>query len=82
LEQALHKTVRVREGDRVHNVPKIEAATDVILNEILKGNDRAFFKLLELLKKLGLADHPLPQLKGIKRILVYPKERTGVTPET
>jgi Family of unknown function (DUF5681) len=83
LEQAMHKKVRVREGDRVQQVSKITAAVDVILNEILKnGNERAFFKLVELAKKLGVAEPPQPEITEIRRIIVYPGDRLGVIPET
>ena len=81
LHQALHKKVRVREGDQVHTVPKIAAAIDVALNQALKGNGPALFKLLEFAKKIGIAEPPRPQITRIVRMIIDPKEENTRDPE-
>jgi hypothetical protein len=82
LHQALHKTVRVRQGDQVHTVPKIVAAIDVAVNQALKGDYRALFKLLEFSKKIGIAEPPRPRITEIRRIIIDPKEESVRDPET
>jgi DnaJ-class molecular chaperone len=46
FQDALHRKIEVREGDRVRSMPKIEAAIEVNLNKALKGDHRSFVKVM------------------------------------
>jgi hypothetical protein len=45
LSDAFFKTVRIKDAEGFRNVPKIVAATEVCLNNALKGDLRSFVKL-------------------------------------
>lgn len=56
IRGALHRKVDVRESGRVRSMPKIEAAIEVALNKALKGDQRAFAKLMDVAVKLGIVE--------------------------
>lgn len=58
FRDALHRKIEVREGERVRSMPKIEAAIEVNLNKALKGDQRAFAKLMDVAAKLGIVELP------------------------
>jgi hypothetical protein len=53
LDDALRKKIRIRRGNKVYSVTKLEAAFEVILNKALAGDHHAFAKLIQVLDKLG-----------------------------
>ena len=55
---ALYHKVDVREGDRVRSMTKIAAGIEVTLNKMLKGDLRAFAKVMDVAVKLGIANPP------------------------
>jgi hypothetical protein len=56
VRDALYRKVDVRESERVRSMPKIEAAIEVALNKALKGDQRAFAKLMDVAVKLGIVE--------------------------
>jgi hypothetical protein len=58
FNDALHRTVEVRDGDRLRSMSKIEAALEVTLLKALKGDHRAFAKIIEIASKLGVVELP------------------------
>jgi Family of unknown function (DUF5681) len=56
LRDALHRTIEVREGERIRAMPKIEAVIEVNLNKALKGDHRSFAKLMDVADKLGIIE--------------------------
>jgi hypothetical protein len=58
FQDALLRHVRIREGDRVRSMPKIEAVIEVNLNKALKGDPRAYAKVMDVAIKLGMVDMP------------------------
>jgi hypothetical protein len=56
LRDALHRTIEVREGERIRAIPKIEAVIEVTLNKALKGDHRSFAKLMDVADKLGIIE--------------------------
>jgi Family of unknown function (DUF5681) len=56
LRDALHRTIEVREGERIRAMPKIEAVIEVTLNKALKGDHRSFAKLMDVADKLGIIE--------------------------
>jgi Family of unknown function (DUF5681) len=56
FRDALHRKIEVREGERVRSMPKIEAAIEVNLNKALKGDHRAFAKVMDVAAKLGILE--------------------------
>lgn len=62
FRDALHRTIEVREADRVRTMSKIEAVST--LNKALKGDHRSFAKLMDVADKLGIVE-PLPDEQKI-----------------
>ena len=58
LRDALHRTIEVRDADRVRTMSKIEAVIEVTLNKALKGDHRSFAKLMDVADKLGIVEKP------------------------
>src|SRR5262249_3318409 len=56
LRDALHRTIEVREADRVRTMSKIEAVIEVTLNKALKGDHSSFAKLMNVADKLGIVE--------------------------
>ena len=54
FRDALLRKIEVRESNRVRLMPKIEAAIEVNLNKALKGDHRAFAKVMDVAVKLGI----------------------------
>ena len=63
LRDALHRTIEVREGERIRAMPKIEAVIEVTLNKALKGDHRSFAKLMDVADKLGIVEKPPDEQK-------------------
>lgn len=55
---ALYRIVEVRESGRVRSMPKIQAVIEVNLNKALKGDHRAFAKVMDVIAKLGDLELP------------------------
>jgi hypothetical protein len=53
---ALHRKINVREGDRIRSLSMIEAAFEVNLNRALKGDLRAFAKVMDIATELGILE--------------------------
>jgi uncharacterized protein DUF5681 len=64
LRDALHRTIEVREGERIRAMPKIEAVIEVTLNKALKGDHRSFAKLMDVADKLGIIELPPDEQKN------------------
>jgi hypothetical protein len=73
LREALHKSVKVREGDRVFTRPALAVALDALLNQAARGNTRALLQLIPLLHRFGLLDVPEPTIEKIVLEIVDPK---------
>ena len=63
LRDALHRTIEVRDADRVRTMSKIEAVIEVTLNKALKGDHRSFAKLMDVADKLGIVEKPPDEQK-------------------
>ena len=63
LRDALHRTIEVREGERIRTMQKIEAVIEVNLNKALKGDHRSFAKLMDVADKLGIVEKPSDEQK-------------------
>src|SRR3977135_74838 len=76
LGDAFFKTVRIKDAEGFRNVPKIVAATEVCLNNALKGDLRSFVKVMEIAQKFELLKPgPIQQeIAVIRRIIVDPKD--------
>ena len=76
LSDAFFKTVRIKDAEGFRNVPKIVAATEVCLNNALKGDLRSFVKVMEIAQKFELLKPgPIQQeIAVIRRIIVDPKD--------
>src|SRR5262245_33568094 len=53
VDDALRKKIRIRRGNEVHIVTKLEAIIEVILNKALAGDHHALAKLIQVHEKLG-----------------------------
>jgi hypothetical protein len=76
LKDVFFRSVRVKDQDGYRTVPKIVAAAEVCLNNALKGDLKAFAKIMELAHKYGLLDIPSSpplQIVRITRTIVDPK---------
>lgn len=58
LWNALYRIIEVRESGRVRSMPKIQAVIEVNLNKALKGDHRAFAKVMDIIAKLGVLELP------------------------
>jgi hypothetical protein len=54
FRDALYGKIEVRESECVRSMPKIEAAIEVNLNKALRGDQRAFAKLMDVAARLGI----------------------------
>jgi hypothetical protein len=76
LRDAFLKAVRIRDGHGTRDVPKIVAATEVCLNNALKGDLKSYVKIMEIAAKFKLLDEVSepPPITVVRRIIVDPKE--------
>src|SRR5712671_2858028 len=76
LSDASSKTVRIKDAEGFRNAPKIVAATEVCLNNALKGDLRSFVKVMEIAQNF----EPLKpesiqrEIAVIRRIIVDPRD--------
>ena len=73
LWDSLHRTVEVREGERLRSMSKIQAAFEVTITKALKGDHRAFAKVIEVAAKLGvvqLPPEPEQPITEIRRVVI------------
>jgi len=75
FQDALHRKIGVREGDRIRSMPKIEAAIEVALNKALKGELGAFAKLMDVAAKLGIVELPPQEKNNAEHKLGMPDAR-------
>lgn len=77
FRDALHRKIEVREGQHVRSMSKIEAVIEVNLNKALKGDHRAFAKLMDVADKLGIVELPPdePKITKIIRVIINPNEK-------
>ena len=74
LEAVFLKKVRVRDGQRSREIPKIIAAAEVCLNNAIKGDLKSFVKIMEIAAKFKFLDAvTAPPTIVIRRIIVDPK---------
>src|SRR5262249_48425653 len=74
VRDVLFKTIRINDCNRGRSVAKIAAAVEVCLHKALKGDIRAFVKMIEIAEKLELLQ-PEPdndEITTIRRVFVYP----------
>jgi Family of unknown function (DUF5681) len=64
FSDALLRTIEVREGERVRSLPKIQVAIEVNLNKALRGDHRAFVKVMDVATKWGILE-PAPDEQKI-----------------
>ena len=76
LQDALFKTMRVRDGQGTRHVSKIVAAVEVCLNNALKGDLKSFAKIMEIAERYKLLDvnSSPPRITEIRRIIVDGKD--------
>ena len=55
VEDILNEQIRIREGERTRDMPRLEALVRTTLNRALKGDPRAVNALLALIRTTGLA---------------------------
>ncbi len=55
VEAILNERIRIREGERTRDVPRLEALVRTILDRALKGDPRAVNALMALIRTTGLA---------------------------
>lgn len=58
FREALFRKIDVREGERVRTITKIEAAIEVIMNKSLRGDLRAFAKMMDIAAIFGFLELP------------------------
>jgi hypothetical protein len=76
LRDVLFKAIRIKDGNCYRSVPKIVVAAEVCLNNAIKGDTRAFFKIMALVDKnklLPSLSHG-PRVIEVRRIIVDPKD--------
>lgn len=56
FNEIVYAKIKVREGDRVRSIPKIQAAFEVMINHALKGDLRSIAKLIDVARALGVLD--------------------------
>jgi Family of unknown function (DUF5681) len=56
FSDALLRTIEVREGERVRSLPKVQVAIEVNLNKALRGDHRAFVKVMDVATKWGILE--------------------------
>src|SRR6185503_16958090 len=74
IKDVLFKPIRIRDGNSIRTVSKLAAALEVCLNKALKGDLRAFMKVMEIAEKFDSFRPPLPGVIEIRRVIVDPKE--------
>src|SRR5262245_46917634 len=65
FQDALHRPIEVREGERIRVMPKIEAVIELTLNKALKGDHRSFAKLMDVADKLRIVELPPNEQKNV-----------------
>jgi hypothetical protein len=65
------KKIRIRRGNKVHIVTKLEAAIEVFLNKAVAGDHHAFAKLIQVLDKLGGFNLPPKETIGSPGVVDY-----------
>jgi hypothetical protein len=80
FNEILHKKVEVREGNRVRTLSKIAAAIEVHMSKALKGDARAFAKLMDVAQKLGSSEFSAEkqEITEIRRIIIDPKGESSI----
>lgn len=71
VDDALRKKIRIRRGNEVHIVTKLEAAIEVFLNKAVAGDHHAFAKLIQVLDKLGGFNLPTKEAIGTSGTVDY-----------
>lgn len=79
LRDVLLKTVRIRDNQGKRDVPAIVAAAEVCLNNALKGDLKAFDKIMEIAAKYKILNEFAlePPITTIRRFIVDPKPPPG-----
>jgi hypothetical protein len=82
VRDVLFKPIRVNDGNTSRSVPKIAAALEVCLNNALKGDLRAFMKVLDVAERFNSfqPEPGEPPILEIRRIIVEPKDPTSEDP--
>jgi hypothetical protein len=84
LGDVLFKTITVRENNRRRTIPKIVAAMEVCLNSALKGDLKAFSKIIDFAERWdllqGQTEHKEVRELIVTRRIVDPKEPEKVYP--
>jgi hypothetical protein len=74
VREVLFRPIRINEAGKSRTVSKIQGAFEVCINKALKGDIRAFVKMLEIAERLKLF-RPEPderEITTIRRVIVYP----------
>jgi hypothetical protein len=79
VRDVLFKPIRVNDGNTSRNVPKIAAALEVCLNNALKGDLRAFIKVLDVAERFNSfqPEPHEPRFSVIRHVIVDPKDPTS-----
>jgi len=70
LDAALGRLIKVKEGDTVREIPKIDALIEKLLNEALAGDHKSRAMLINLMKLTKSLEPPPPQTGG--GVLIVP----------
>jgi Family of unknown function (DUF5681) len=75
IQEALTKTIKVREGDEIRSISKLEGVVLRQVESALKGNDRAALATLKITAQVGLLDErdgagEVPALSPAEKALV------------
>jgi hypothetical protein len=71
VDDVLRKKIRIRRGNKVLSVTKLEAAIEVFLNKAVAGDHHAFAKLIQVLDKLGGFNLPMKEAIGSSGTVDY-----------
>jgi hypothetical protein len=71
VDDVLRKEIRIRRGNKVQSVTKLEAAIEVFLNKAVAGDHHAFAKLIQVLDKLGGFNLPPKEAIGSPGVVDY-----------
>jgi hypothetical protein len=76
LVDVLYRPIQVKDSSGTRSVPKIVAATEVCINNAIKGDLRSYVKIMEIAQKFQLLEkspHDPEQITEIRETIVDPK---------
>jgi len=74
LNDILKEPISIRKGNTIRKVSTAEAMVRGLVVRAMKGDAKAWNKLLELCAKYGEFDKPTPHFERIERIIIRPDD--------